>query len=225
MHGSYAASPVSYEHARRICEAMCEGVVLSMMAEMEARPEDFLPCCIKCGGFSIEGDHLCPPACTPLDELFGRFQFGGEPYDHQNIVPGYTLHPPKSVFDVREAPPQFHLLRFRSPQHIVRAGSGTTLELACYQCAGKRLRGNDPGARVVVFECEPGTFRGAVLNSMDHEDPEKRGKIDDPVVHATITGPCPCEVGEGYPEGLMPNGGHDHGDDGHHDEDGGYAED
>ncbi len=197
MHGAYSATPVSQEHARRICEALCEGVVLAMMEEFEARPDGEYPCCVKCGGFGVEAGPLCPAACVPLEELFGRFVFSDDPYEHQNIVPGYTLHPPKGVGGMPGPPPTIHQLRFRSPQHMVRTGGGTTLELACYQCALKRLRKNDPACKVVVFECEPGTFRGAVLHSDQHEDPDKCGTIDDPVVDAVQEGPCACG-GEGH---------------------------
>lgn len=199
MHGSYAAHPVSHCHARRICEAMCEGAVLAMMEEFAAMPPDHFPCCIKCGGFEIEAGPLCPAACVPLEDLFGRFVFSDDPYEHQNIVPGYTLHPPKTIDGMAGPPARFHTLRFRSPHDIVRTGRGTTLELAAYQCALKRLRGNDPGCKVVVFECDPGTFRGAVLHSDQHENEEKRGKIDDPVTDAVLPGVCGCGGGgEGH---------------------------
>ena len=214
MLGSYSANPVSYPHARRICEALAEGAVLAMMAEFEAMPPGYFPCCVKCGGYEIEGSPLCPAACVPLADLFGqfgRFVYSDDIYEHQNIVPGYTQHPPTSLQRMPGPPPAFETLRFRSPHEILRTGRATTLELACYQCALKRLRGNDPGCKVVVFEVEPGTFRGAVLHSDQHENPERWGTIDDPVTDAVLPGLCGC-------------GGHG-GEHHHHDDDDDEPED
>ncbi len=47
-------SPLDHEHCCALLEAIAEGLVLSNMLEFEAEDdEEFFPCCIKCGGFSL----------------------------------------------------------------------------------------------------------------------------------------------------------------------------
>ncbi len=183
MQGAYSANPVSHAHACRIVEALCEGYVLAMMAEFEAAPKDEYPCCTKCGEFCVQAAALCPPSREPLASsgVLGS-QMGHLDYTSDEPPRRNTGNPPATSNQVR----------IRSPRQIVDAGGGTTVELACYQAALKRLRGNDPACRVKIVEDGPGTFRGYVQHSDQHENPDKRGTIDDPVVDANSVEICSC---------------------------------
>lgn len=68
--------PVDHEHACEILEAFAEGLVLAMMAEIRAddskKGEDDdgrFPCCIKCGGFTIDAQRAIVDGA---DELVRR---------------------------------------------------------------------------------------------------------------------------------------------------------
>jgi len=88
------------------------------------------------------------------------------------------------------------MLRVRSAEEIARSKYGSTIELSCYQAAMKRKGGADPKAKVVICCVDPGTFRGFVLMSEQHKNPEKRNTIDDPVKDARANGICGCEGSE-----------------------------
>lgn len=55
--------PLDHENACEVLEAFGEGLVLAMMAEIRAgeaahegeSDDELFPCCIKCGGFTIDG--------------------------------------------------------------------------------------------------------------------------------------------------------------------------
>ena len=181
MHASFSATPQSHAHACRITEALCEGFVLAMMAEFDAEPPDTYPCCVRCGGFCVHEGPGCPSTHVPLSELLGQPE---QPLNASLC---------RESGDTGAPPPGTLALRVRSPKQIVRSGGGTTLELACYQVALKRLEGVDPGCRVVVVECDPGMFRAVCVNSHAHRDEEKKGIIDDPVVHANSQVACSCD--------------------------------
>ena len=203
MQGSYSSTPHSAAHALRILEALCEGYVLAMMAEFEAAPKGEYPCCIRCGGFCVKDGPLCPSSVETMDELMERrrqllYERNPAAVEFATLPPVIMLSPARSITDMGAAPPSPSAIRVRSPRQIVRNGGGTTIELACYNTALKRLRGNDPECRVVVVECdEPGTYRGVILHSDLHEKEERRNQWDCPVEDANKNLQCRCG-GEGH---------------------------
>lgn len=184
MHTGYRVEPSTHDQACRILEALCEGVVLAMMEEFDSSPEGEYPCCIKCGKFRTVSDPFIP---SHEDSI-------GESAESGKHIPGLHRH---ALADVptttgRQRPRPGIAIMLRSATEILESRRGSTVELACYQCAMKRRGGADPGAKVIICCVEPGTFRGAVLMSHLHSKPEKRGKIDDPVVDARPIGACGC---------------------------------
>jgi hypothetical protein len=59
--------PVDHEHACAMLEAFAEGLVLAMMVEIGADPDNF-PCCIKCGGFRIDARRAIVDGASELAE-------------------------------------------------------------------------------------------------------------------------------------------------------------
>ncbi len=195
MHTSFHVEPMNHGQACQILEALCEGYVLAMMVEFDAYPEGEFPCCIKCGGFRTRDAPLAPVQAESLYETL----------EHGHPVSGLQRHAIAEILESNgyEVPPLFEAessnpstVRVRSAREILESRGGSTVELASYQCAMKRREGADPGAKVIICCVEPGTFRGAVLMSEHHSNPEKRGRIDDPVVDARPVGGCGCEVGQ-----------------------------
>ena len=195
MRTTNHAEPMSHGLACQVLEALCEGHVRAMMEEFDAYPEGEFPCCIKCGGFRTRSAPLTPVQAASLYETL----------EHGHPVSGLRRHAIAEILESNgyEAPQPFgtkpsnpYGVKVRSARDIRESQGGSTVELACYQCAMKRREGADPAAKVIICCVEPGTFRGAVLMSEHHGKPEKRGRIDDPVVDARPVGGCGCGVEE-----------------------------
>lgn len=132
---------------------------------------------------ALTGTKIPPAGAEPFTKTLAQTQLGGGIYTIAGSMPYLRRN---------EAPPSSHAtIQVRSAREILAAGCGHTVELACYQCAQKRLH-SDPNARVMILCTEPGTFRGVVACSDYHEKPERRGTIDDPVVDARPVGACGC---------------------------------
>lgn len=118
------------------------------------------------------------------------------PYGRPDPPP--SVMRPRGIFQTAQvagsAAGRHGTVRIRSARQLVRNKGGHTVELACYQAAMKRRTGADPAAKVIICCVVPGTFRGVVLMSDQHQKPEKRGCIDDPVVDARPVGGCGCTV-------------------------------
>lgn len=225
MHASFTATPMSHAHACRIIEGLCEGYVQAMMAEFEAAPKGEYPCCTRCGGFCVKAGPMCPSTHEPIVELLGRRRAATvlqQRHDEAEDAGAHKMHvhqipilaATRGPMDTGDAPSSTVAVRVRSPKGIVAVGGGTTIELSCYHAALKRLRGNDPHCRVVIVECdEPGTFRGFVLHSDAHENPDKRGTIDDPVLDANKNAACACG-GHNNGADLIGNSGIEQGEQG-----------
>lgn len=219
MRSAFNATPESHDHACRMLEALCEGYVLAMLEEFDAFPEGEFPCCIKCGGFRTRNAPLTPCQAESIDETLqhGHPVSGLQRHRLADVLEshGYERNADMTVVDpvdysragagvpisawlgVRPGPGQRSrtgTVRVRSARQILRNKGGHTVELACYQCAMKRRTGADPGAKVIICSVVPGTFRGAVLMSDQHKKPERRLRLDDPVVDARPEGDCACVI-------------------------------
>lgn len=90
------------------------------------------------------------------------------------------------------APREGRTLHMRSAGEILRSGCGTSFDLACYQAAQKRIRGDDPGAYVIIGESDDGDgYEAAVQLSDQHKKPEKRNTVDRPIESARAIS-CEC---------------------------------
>ena len=67
MHVSYDTNPTSREQLCGVLEALAEGFVEAMVAEIDADPDGFA-CCVKCSGFSLEHDPRWPARNAPLTD-------------------------------------------------------------------------------------------------------------------------------------------------------------
>ena len=207
MRANYRSNPETHDQACRILEALCEGYVLAMLEEMDSYPDKTFPCCIKCGSFRTRNAPLTPAQAQSITETLehGHPVSGLQRHALAGILLDHGLEPPPE-YEARalaeknlephamDAAP-LGSIQVRSAKQILRNRGGHTIELACYQCAMKRRGGADPGAKVIVCSTSPGTFRGAVLMSQHHSNPDKRGQIDDPVVDARPVGGCGCGGG------------------------------
>ncbi len=204
ISSNYHGPPMTHEQCCRVLEALCEGYVLAMLAEMDAEPTGTFPCCIKCGGFRTRNAPLTPAQAESIEDTLehGHPVSGLQRKHLADILEHHGYVAPIEASDAfhgadpeatRNYEAQIHV---RSAGEIADSAGGTTIELACYQCAMKR-RGPDAGAKVVICCTIPGTFRGAVLQSPGHDNPERRGRLDDPVVDARPYGECGCGPEEG----------------------------
>lgn len=147
------------------CCDQLEGLLEGVVQAMMveiAKDKDRYPCCIRCGDFMLFPAPGCPLPNCVATDASER-----------------TLH-------------------VRSASEILLAKGGSTIDLACYQCAQKR-RDFDPLARVVLEYAVddlgnelPGMCRAMVLNSDQHEKPEKRGQLDDPLIAVKVQS-CSCD--------------------------------
>ncbi len=222
----YECLPTDHADACKQLEAACEGFVVAMFEEIDRWPEGTFPCCIKCGGFCLRATPITPAEAQAIQvtlaqpdlepaarvELEGVMTASGyfmpeledseiealaqpAPNPRRNQESwAYEACVPER-FRQTAAPLPATTLQVRCAHEILRTKTGTTIELACYQCAQKR-RHADPGARVKIVCTSPGTFRAVVQCSNQHEKPERRGMIDDPVEDAKPVGSCGCGIEE-----------------------------
>lgn len=223
MHVTTELNPHDHAQACELLEAICEGVVRSMVAEIDAHPEGTFPCCIKCGKFCTRNAPLTPAQAQAIEFTLqhghpradDRIELEGVLSEHGYYMPDDMTAPAEDEYEAdapsrnqdsfgyefclpanrRGDPPPQHgaTIHFACASQILRRKTGHTLELACYQAAQKR-RHTDPDAKVMVLCSAPGTFRAIVMCSPNHEKPERRGAIDDPVVDARPVGGCGCDL-------------------------------
>jgi len=175
-----------------------------MLEEVDAHPDGEFPCCIKCGGFVTRNAPLTPAQAESIIETIehGHPVSGLQRHDLAAILTAHGYEAPEPYSDPGSSEAhgmdsaQIGSIRIGSATEILRNKGGHTVELACYQAAMKRRSGADPAAKVIICCAQPGTFRGLVLMSQQHEKPEKRGRIDDPVVDARPQGGCGCVISQ-----------------------------
>lgn len=208
MRVTYDFQPRDHAEACNTLADLCEGVVRAMVEEIDSFPDDTFPCCIKCANFCTRNGPMAPAQRRAIafhvvdhdeetpwhesamqGEMLRNDDEPANPEDPDATYP-YGACTPRNCLGHR-APGPFAELRIRSASQILASGGGTTIELACYQAAQKR-RHADPLAKVEVLCTEPGTFRAIVRCSHEHEKPERRGAIDDPIVDARPVGSCGC---------------------------------
>jgi hypothetical protein len=223
MRVTYECLPTDHADACRQLEAACEGIVVAMFEEIDQWPEGTFPCCIKCGGFCLRSTPITPAEAQAIQITLAQGDLEvDERADLEGIMTGSGYFMPEDIAVVPAAPspnPQRNqeswayeacvperyrqtaaplpaaTVQVRCAREILRTKTGSTIELACYQCAQKR-RHADPCAKVKIVCTGAGTFRAVVLCSQQHEKPERRGIIDDPVEDAKPQGSCGCGIEE-----------------------------
>lgn len=219
MRVTYECLPTDHADACRQLEAACEGIVVAMFEEINQWPEGQFPCCIKCGGFCLRSTPLTPAEARAIQvELAQGDLEPAEQAEYEGMLTdsGYFMPEEPQVsaanpqrnqeswaydacvperYRQTAAPLPAATIQVRCAREILRTKTGTTIELACYQCAQKR-RHADPCAKVKILCTGAGTFRAVVLCSQQHEKPERRGVIDDPVEDAKPQGSCGCGIQE-----------------------------
>ncbi len=188
MRVSYQGRPQSHADACRVLEGIAEGAVRAMKAEIELNP-DAQPCCIGCGKFVIRNGPMFPAQPQSLQAIMA--ERGIEDEDilrelHGSSPPSELRHDPTADVQIR------------CVRDIALRKGGTTLELACYQAAQRRRRGDDPECVVIVTAGDscggPGpAFRAAVFNSDEHYMDDKAMTLDCPVERLG-PGDCTCKV-------------------------------
>lgn len=192
MKVSYQFRPRSAAQACIELEHLAEGAVRAMQAEIEQAVKAY-PCCINCGEFVVRNEGCFPAQPQSMQAMLEGLGSSVEPEDvlealHGSLPPGDVENP-------------HAIVRIRCARDIALRGGGSTLELACYQAAQRRRRGDDPECAVVVTRAEgcdgkPAYgYRAAVLNSAAHYMPEKAGRLDCPVDRLG-PGECACLMEE-----------------------------
>ena len=172
MRCSFRIRPDSIRHACDILEHLCEGYVNAMICEMAAHPDkDHYPCCINCGGFGVQESYQVPLPERSFD-------------DDADRIASMTKLPHGGIS-----------VRVNSAAKILSSGCGNTVELACYQCAQRRMSGDDVGAKVTILPVGGG-FRAAVINSGQHRKDDRKNALDDPMSHVKAGAECGCIADE-----------------------------
>lgn len=179
-------------------EQVCESYVAILAAQMEqarlADPKgEGLPCCIECGGFRLRNPEISPVQATTLQEILAAHGYSGPASESIRMLVDECGHEECSPIDDVDG------IFLRDADTIARSGWGTCLELACYQAAAKRMRGDDRYCAVRVTPCYSpnGTrrsgYRAVVVNSSANINEGHRDQIDDPVTTARREQNCGCD--------------------------------